>query len=83
MPSPPSPTPKEVIDIDEGKYQPQTDLIDIDEGVPPLEWRDIPTPNQKSQYRYLIDIDEGVPPLGWGDIPTPNQKSQYRWGVPK
>jgi len=36
MPSPPSPTPKEVIDIDEGKYQPQTDLIDIDEGVPPL-----------------------------------------------
>jgi len=57
MPSPPTPTPKEVIDIDEGKYQPQTDLIDIDEGVPGVEGKYQPQTD-------LIDIDEGVPPLG-------------------
>ena len=40
--------------MDEGKYQPQTDLIDIHEGVPPQKLGEIPPQTD------LIQMDEGL-----------------------
>ena len=40
--------------MDEGKYQPQTDLIDIHEGVPPQKLGEIPPQTD------LIQMDEGM-----------------------
>ena len=69
--------------MDEGKYQPQTDLMNIHEGVPPQEMAEIPPQTD------LIQMDEGLyhpnqpaprapkageavkkNPLGRGAVPT-------------
>ena len=81
--------------MDEGKYQPQTDLMNIHEGVPPQEMAEIPPQTD------LIQMDEGLyhpnqpapraPKAGeaikkihwgWGVVPTttPTEPHPDGWG---